>query len=98
MYLADDVLRARLVEGVTAVDEQILGPSKRRLDRLMGSEIDPLKLVSSMTLFAEVAKDAAVCDLPGVDKLQTMAADILEVAHGAGYPACERTLRVLRGG
>ena len=29
-YLADEVLRSRLVEAVTAVHEQLLGPSKRR--------------------------------------------------------------------
>jgi hypothetical protein len=97
-YLADDVLRTRLLEAVTAVHEQLLGPSKRRIDRLMGSEIDALKLVSSMTLFAEIAKDAAIRDLPDIGKLQTMAVEILDMACGAGYPACERTLRMLRGG
>jgi hypothetical protein len=62
----------------------------------MGSEIDSLKLVSSMTLFAEVARDEAVRDLPGIDGLQTMAVEILSAARGAGYPACKRTLSALR--
>jgi uncharacterized protein (DUF1810 family) len=97
-YLADDVLRARLVEAVQTVHEQLLGPSKARLDGLMGSEIDALKLVSSMTLFAEVVRDPSVRDLPGVDKVQAMAVEILDVARGAGYPVCEHTRALLRGG
>jgi hypothetical protein len=64
----------------------------------MGSEIDALKLVSSMTLLAEMAQDAAVRGLPGVEKLGTMAIEILDLARGAGYSACERTLAVLRSG
>jgi uncharacterized protein (DUF1810 family) len=95
-YLADEVLRDRLVEAVTVVHEQLLGPSRRRFDRLMGSEIDALKLASSMTLFAETGRDASVRDLPSVDKLRTRAAEILDVARGAGYPACEHTLAMLR--
>jgi uncharacterized protein (DUF1810 family) len=38
-YLADDLLRGRLLEAVTAAHEQLLGPGGRPLDRLMGSEI-----------------------------------------------------------
>ena len=95
-YLADDLLRSRLVEAVTAVHEQLVGPRRRQIDRLMGSEIDALKLVSSMTLFAEVAKDASVRGLPDVNMLQAMAVEILDVARGAGYSACEHTLKVLR--
>jgi uncharacterized protein (DUF1810 family) len=95
-YLADDVLRARLLEAVTIVHEQLLGPPKQRLDGLMGSEVDALKLVSSMTLFAEVAKDAAVGDLPDIDRIHRMAVQILGVAGGAGYAACGHTLVALR--
>ena len=92
------MLRVRLVEAVTAVHEQLLGPSKRRIDWLMGSEIDALKLVSSMTLFAEVARDRSVRDLPDVETLRKMAEEILGAARGAGYPACEHTLAMLREG
>jgi uncharacterized protein (DUF1810 family) len=95
-YLADEMLRNRLVEAVTVVHEQLLGPSKRQIEHLMGSEIDALKLVSSMTLFAEVGKDRAVGHLPGVAELQTMAEEILGAARAAGYPACERTRGALR--
>jgi uncharacterized protein (DUF1810 family) len=124
-YLADDVLRARLLEAVAIVHEQLLEPPKRRIDgtsaalprrglhlddgtsaalprrgpqlaALMGSEVDALKLVSSMTLFAEVARDADVCDLPDTDRLQKMAVQILEAARGAGYAACAHTLAALQ--
>jgi uncharacterized protein (DUF1810 family) len=97
-FLADDVLRARLLEAMTTVHEQLLGLSKRRIDELMGSEIDALKLISSMTLFAQVARDAGVCDLPEVNRLQKMAVQILGVARGAGYAACGHTLGILRRG
>jgi hypothetical protein len=62
----------------------------------MGSEVDALKLVSSMTLFAEVARGADVCDLPDIDRLQKMAVQILEAARGAGYAACAHTLAALQ--
>jgi hypothetical protein len=39
--------------------------------------------VSSMMLFAEVAKDAAVRDLPDIDNLQKMMLEVLGVARGA---------------
>ena len=81
---------------MTAIHEQILGPSKRSLDRLMGSAVDAFKLVSSMTLFAEIAEDARMRDTLDVDTLQKMAIDILDVARGGGYPACEYTRRALR--
>ena len=81
---------------VTTVHEQLLGAPKRRMDTLMGSDVDALKLVSSMTLFAEVAKDAAVGDLPDVDRIQKMAVQILGVARAAGYAACGHTLAALR--
>jgi uncharacterized protein (DUF1810 family) len=95
-YLADDLLRSRLVEAVTAVHEQLVGQPRRRIDALMGSEVDVLKLVSSMTLFAEVALESAVRELPGIDGLRRAAVEILGVARSAGYPACDRTLSALR--
>ena len=96
-YLVDETLRARLVEAVTVVHERVLGPNRRQIDYLMGSEIDALKLVSSMTLFAEVGKDVALANLPGTAKLQEMAEEVLGASRGDGYPACEHTLRALRG-
>jgi uncharacterized protein (DUF1810 family) len=95
-YLADDTLRSRFLEGARIVRDQLRGPSATRFHDLLGSEIDTLKLVSSMTLFAEVARDARVQGVAGIVELRTLASDILEAARDAGYPRCERTLSVLR--
>ena len=97
-YLADEVLRSRLAQAMEAVHGQLVGPRRGEVDRVMGSEIDAVKLVSSMTLFAEVGRDPAVRDLPGVNTLVTLAAEILETARGSGYPACERTRTILSSG
>ena len=94
-YLADETLRRRWLEAAMVVHDQLLGPNKVPLERLMGSEIDALKLVSSMTLFAEVATSPAVRDLSRVGELRKTAEEILGVA---GYPRCERTLATLRHG
>jgi uncharacterized protein (DUF1810 family) len=94
-YLAGDVLRSRPIEVVATVREQVVGPVRRRLDGLKGSEIDTLKLVSSMTLFAEVARDPEVRALSGVEELGRMCEEILSVARGAGYPACDVTRAAL---
>jgi len=53
-YLRDPVLRGRLLSAATAVAErQRTGVP---LSRLMGAQIDVLKLVSSLTLFASIAR------------------------------------------
>ena len=48
-YLRDPILRARYEEIVAAVSEQLVRGIK--VEDLMGSQIDALKLVSSLTLF-----------------------------------------------
>ena len=50
-YLRDDVLGDRLVTAASAVREHVSRPRPPRLDVLMGSQIDAVKLVSCMTLF-----------------------------------------------
>jgi uncharacterized protein (DUF1810 family) len=71
-----------------------------RLGTLMGSEIDAKKLVSSLTLFAEVARRLAAED-PGSDdakeyaSMATTASHILSIASSQGYPPCVFTRRVL---
>ncbi len=50
-YLRHPILRDRLLEAMNAVRAQ-----SAPLRRLMGSEIDTLKLMSSMTLFREAGK------------------------------------------
>ena len=88
-YLRDPVLRDRLVRVTTAVRAQLERHPAPALVDVMGSEIDVLKLVSSMTLFREVARRAGDQDLAaGADS-------ILRVAKSQGYPECEFTLNAL---
>jgi uncharacterized protein (DUF1810 family) len=81
------VLRARLLEITRAVEQQL--DSGVPLMTLMGSDIDALKLVSSMTLFRAAASDT--------DTEITGAADaVLQHAASAGYSPCAFTLTELR--
>ena len=93
-YLTDPTLRSRLLEISTAVRDQLRNGVP--LDVVMGSSIDALKVVSSLTLFGGVAKQLA-CEDPSsdFDTLAGVAADICERAAREGYPPCERTLTVL---
>src|SRR5437868_1200945 len=56
-YLRDPVLRDRYEEIVAAVSEQLVRGI--RVEDLMGSRIDALKLVSSLTLFRAAAEQPA---------------------------------------
>lgn len=83
-YLRAPVLRDRLLTAMNAVRAH-----SASLRGLMGSEIDVLKLVSSMTLFREIAhraKDEEIADAAG---------DILDVAERQGFAACAFTRRQL---
>ena len=99
-YLRDPVLGGRLV-AAAAVVRAHLGDAKAgpvRLEDLMGSEIDALKLVSCMTLFRRVAR--ALSALEPAPQLASMAdhADvILAAAAGQGYSPCAYTEEHLRG-
>jgi hypothetical protein len=55
----------------------------------MGSQIDVLKLVSSMTLFREIAHRG------GDVELAAAAEEILTRARAQGFSECESTLRQL---
>jgi uncharacterized protein (DUF1810 family) len=93
-YLRDSLLRERLL----AVTSALAGHLERRpapaLDELMGSGIDALKVVSSMTLFSHVARR-----LNQEEPRQELAAlaakadTILRVAAEQGYRQCESTIR-----
>jgi uncharacterized protein (DUF1810 family) len=96
-YLRDPVLRSRLSTVAGAVAEQLRrgGPS---LEGLMGSEIDVLKLVSSLTLFGRVAR--RLYEAEGLDEYRWVAEsadEVLARAAAEGYGACEHTLRRLAG-
>lgn len=86
-YLRDDVLRERLLTITRAVAEQIRPPRSMPLTRVMGSDIDAQKLVSSLTLFGHVAETR-----PEYAELATLAREVLATAAGEGYPPCQHTL------
>ena len=93
-YLQHDVLRSRLLDMTQAVADQVRQGTP--IDTVMGSPIDVLKLVSSLTLFGGVARRLA-CDDPSgeCEKLAVACDSILDAAQTAGFPRCERTLEEL---
>jgi uncharacterized protein (DUF1810 family) len=90
-YLAHPVLCARLLRVADVVREQLRRGIQ--LEDLMGSEVDAVKLVSSMTLFEHVARTQRDPD-PALDlrALAGAAAEILATAEAQGYPRCRFTL------
>jgi uncharacterized protein (DUF1810 family) len=79
-YLRDDVLAHRFLAVTTAVAEQLMKGVP--LQRLMGSEIDVVKLISSLTLFHPVARDLYAAT--GDDTYQSIvhaAEDVLAAAR-----------------
>ena len=74
-------------------------PHPPRLDDLMGSRIDVLKLVSSLTLFEWVAQAAAARG--GNAEMTALAeriGEVLAVAEAQGYERCAFTLTQLTEG
>jgi uncharacterized protein (DUF1810 family) len=90
-YLRDAELRQRLLTITRAAAAQLA--AGRPLRSLMGSHIDAVKLVSSMTLFEAIA---ARLQAEGGDdvyrRLAAAAREILAAAAAQGYPACAYTL------
>jgi uncharacterized protein (DUF1810 family) len=101
-YLRDPVLGARLLTIAEAVAGHLRGQSPAPLRVLMGSHIDALKLVSSMTLFACVARQlASDSPDPRYERLAVTAHAILDSANAQGFAPCaytETQLRAHRGG
>jgi uncharacterized protein (DUF1810 family) len=83
-YLRHPVLRERLLSMMKIVQGHSVS-----LRTLMGSHIDALKLVSSMTLFREVGRRA------GDEEVATSAAAILQTAAQQGFAECDFTMRAL---
>jgi uncharacterized protein (DUF1810 family) len=83
-YLQHPELRSRLLAISSAVAAQL--ESGKPLVVVMGSSIDALKLVSSLTLFAHVARQIDATDFA------TTAEKVLAIADGQGYPQCHFTL------
>ena len=60
----------------------------------MGSDVDARKIVSSLTLFREVARHLYEVDKNETfDSIANAAGEVLIVAASQGYPACAYTLR-----
>ena len=97
-YLRDPVLGARLIQAAAVVRAHLARPNPVRLEVLMGSSLDALKLVSCMTLFGRVART-----LEGREKrpeFATMAEHaeaILRLAAAQGHARCVLTDNALRG-
>ena len=95
-YIRDRVLRERLLALTRIVVAQVRRQPAPQLDELMGSAIDALKLVSSMTLFREVARRLSQAEpLPDFAELGAKADVILRAAAEQGYPECASTRRQL---
>jgi uncharacterized protein (DUF1810 family) len=91
-YLDDPDLRMRLIQAARVVRAQVCERGTR-LDTLMGSQIDVLKLVSSMTLFERVARARTASEPdPALTELAGLAAEILAAAAAQGYSPCAFTL------
>lgn len=98
-YLRDPVLGERLVATTAAARAHLAGGTgaSARLAGLMGSEIDALKLVSSMTLFEHVARTLHAADpRPRFAAMAAHAEAILAAAAAQGYPRCTDTVEHLR--
>ena len=91
-YLRDPELRAHLLEIVQAIAERLTARSPGSLRDLMGSEIDAVKTVSSLTLFRAIAGQLVRADASRMYEELARAADhVLALAKAEGYPPCERT-------
>ncbi len=98
-YLRDRVLGDRLVMATALVQTHLAHSKARRprLEALMGSRIDGLKLVSCMTLFQHVAKALyAVDPQPRFAAMAEHAEKVLAAAAADGYGRCAYTEEHLR--
>ncbi len=92
-YLRDPLLRARYEEITAAVSDQLARGIT--LEDLMGSRIDALKLVSSLTLFRAASQRVAT-DATTSDSLAHRCDSILRQAAAARYSPCASTLASIR--
>ena len=96
-YLGHPILSSRLLEISGAAAEHLRAGVP--LTTLMGSSIDAAKLVSSMTLFGEVARALPEADSSATTRaIGATAEAILTVAAAQGHGRCEHTLARLRKG
>jgi uncharacterized protein (DUF1810 family) len=90
-YLSDPVLGPRLLAITRIVAERL--QSGTLLNQLMGSDIDALKLVSSLTLFESASQTMVSADpTPTCTQFIDLARRILDITLAQGYARCTRTL------
>ena len=93
-YLRDAMLRGRLLVLTNALATRLQGRPAPALAELMGSEIDALKLVSSLTLFREVARRLSKVEpLPDYAELAANADAILTRPWHTATARCARRWR-----
>ena len=93
-YLRHPLLSQRLLDIASAAADRLR--KGVALNTLMGSSIDAAKLVSSMTLFGEVARTLPPEARTAASEALAGAADaILAAAASQGYSRCEHTLKRL---
>jgi uncharacterized protein (DUF1810 family) len=96
-FLKDSELRSRYATISQAVAEQLRSERKPAVREVMGSEIDAQKLVSSLTLFGDVAKNLnAIEPNEEYESIATSAREVLNIAASQGYPPCASTRRELQ--
>lgn len=96
-YLSDPVLRERLLLSVEAVHTAMLGGAVPA-DTLLGSRLDALKLVSSLTLFESVAHRLGTASGdPALVRLAALTSEVLDAAAEQGLPRCAFTRSRLAG-
>ena len=88
-YLRDPLLRARYEEITGAVHDQLA--RGLAVEDLMGSRIDALKLVSSLTLFRAAAMRLAGED-PTSNSIAVITDAVLKQAAAQSYSLCAQTL------
>jgi len=92
-FLSDAELRSRLLRITRLVAEQLRSGKGKSLSALMGSDIDARKVVSSLTLFAHVARK--LHEVEGMESIADAADEVLTLAASQGYPLCSHTLRCI---
>jgi uncharacterized protein (DUF1810 family) len=96
-YFQDFTLRGRLIESTSALQQGLERGSTHLLRDVLGSEIDAMKVVSSLTLFRAIARTDT--EKPGepfaaapVSSFVTTATELLYLAAAQGFPECGFTL------
>lgn len=92
-YLLDPVLGERLSEITRALEDHVCAAShSKTLNDVLG-DIDAMKVVSSLTLFTEVARRLEGAPPPWVESFRKSAERVLEAAAREGRTRCAFTLR-----